>query len=333
VNFYDRWLGLWDEAEAERAKSRRVIHYEELDWTQTPQDARVALLVAPETGFRTWGSESLRGEIPPGWHSGAHKHGEEVMYIVAGEGFSIVDGIRYEWQAGSTIAIPFGAVHQHFNTGPEPVVFVAAMAVHFEHFVGIHRTVQLENCGPTGRLPDAERSPGGLAPDGKRITLRWEDSELIADKRSTPVTSRVDAPQVLGTVAGMDALMQEHHLQRRRFMQINTGRHDFDVNEIEISSLMSDAPRTRGGRHAHMEAHIHFLSGHGYSLLGEEKERVPWKTGSTIHIIGPQTIHQHVNESGEPSRMLRIAPGIRYFVEQFANREFPYVYLEGKSAL
>jgi quercetin dioxygenase-like cupin family protein len=138
---------------------------------------------------------------------------------------------------------------------------------------------------------------------------------------------------VLGTVAGMDALMQEHHLQRRRFMQINTGRHDFDVNEIEISSLMSDAPRTRGGRHAHMEAHIHFLSGRGYSLLGEEKERVPWKTGSTIHIIDPQTIHQHVNESGEPSRMLRIAPGIRYFVEQFANREFPYVYLEGKSAL
>ena len=68
-------------------------------------------------------------------------------------------------------------------------------------------------------------------------------------------------------------------------------------------------------------------------MVLDDDERVPWKAGSTVHIVGPQTKHQHVNESTTASRMLRIAPGVRYFAESFAKARYPYLYLEGKSAL
>ena len=91
ANFYDNWLEFWDDSQAEKRSSRAVIHEDELEWLETPQDNRVALLASPETGFRTWGSESMIAEITPGWHTGKHEHGEEGIYILEGEGFSVVN--------------------------------------------------------------------------------------------------------------------------------------------------------------------------------------------------------------------------------------------------
>lgn len=111
VNFYDKWLGFWEESLQEKRKARTVIHEEELEWVETPQDFRVALLAGPENGFRTWGSESMVAEILPGWHTGKHEHGEEGIYILEGEGFSIVNGTKYEWAKGSALWMPFGSQH------------------------------------------------------------------------------------------------------------------------------------------------------------------------------------------------------------------------------
>src|SRR3972149_690099 len=63
---------------------------------------------------------TLVAEIPVGYHTGEHAHGEKAIHIVAGEGFSVVNGTRYDWAAGSTMWMPFGSRHQHFNTGPRP---------------------------------------------------------------------------------------------------------------------------------------------------------------------------------------------------------------------
>ncbi len=80
-------MGFWEESQSEKESFRAVIHEEELEWLETPQDFRIALIAGPETGFRTWGSESMIAEIPPGWHTGKHEHGEEGIYILEGEGF------------------------------------------------------------------------------------------------------------------------------------------------------------------------------------------------------------------------------------------------------
>jgi quercetin dioxygenase-like cupin family protein len=334
-NFYDKWLGLWDEAEKERAESRRSLHEEEREWFETAQDYKAALLISPETGFRTWGSTTMIAEIPPHHHTGAHKHGEEAIFIESGTGYSIVDGIRYDWEPWSLIAIPFGSVHQHFNTGDVPARYISVLTVHLEHQAGLHRTIQLENWGPTVTEPEAEVSADGMAPDGEwRVVLKAEDSNSFmgGEGDGVPVMPTdmpefdPEHPLILGDLDGMMNLPAGFHKSEiRQYMRINKDINSVKLNTVEISGLLIDPPHEYGGMHAHMEAHLYMLQGTGYSLVNGEK--VAWKPGTAFHVPGPQTPHRHVNESDEPAIMIRIAFGLRYFWEKAAKREFPYLYL------
>jgi gentisate 1,2-dioxygenase len=53
-------------------------------------------------------------------HSGKHRHqGGLVIYVLEGEGYSIVDGERIDWKKGDLLLLPIkpkGVEHQHFNT-------------------------------------------------------------------------------------------------------------------------------------------------------------------------------------------------------------------------
>lgn len=339
-NFYDNWLGLWDKAEQERSQSRRNIHAEERDWVETPQDHRAALLVSPETGFRTWGTTSMIAEIPTGSHTGMHKHGEEAIFILEGTGYSVIDQVRYDWKKHSAILIPFGSVHQHFNTGDTTVSYLSVLAVHLEHYVGLHRTIQLEPRGVTTSEADVPVSPDGMNPDGvNRVVLHRENAIVKRgeDDGVAALTSQLpefdpEHPLVLGDVDGMHALPDGlHKSEVLQYMRINKELNDFRPQEVEISGLLTDGPHEYGGMHAHMEAHLYVVEGSGYSLVNDE--RVAWKPGTCFQVPGPQTPHRHVNESDGPATMVRMAFGIRYFFERFAKSEFPYLYLAPRQTM
>ncbi|GGG02022.1 cupin domain-containing protein [Paenibacillus abyssi] len=55
--------------------------------------------------------------------SGKHRHqGGLVLFILEGRGWSVVDGIRYDWEEGDLVPLPLkpgGVEHQHFNGDPE----------------------------------------------------------------------------------------------------------------------------------------------------------------------------------------------------------------------
>lgn len=337
--FYDEWLEMWAAEEEERGQSRSHIDEDALDWSETPQDARAALMISPETGFRTWGSTTMIAEIPGGSHTGAHKHGEEAIFILEGSGFSIVDGIRYNWKPHSVIAIPFGAVHQHFNTGDQVVRYISALTVHLERYCGLHRTIQLGTWGRTLREPEGELSNDGMAPEGYRIVLHEEEATVEqGEKDGLPALSaklpKFDPahPLVVGDIEGMYALPPGLHKERvANYMKINRGIHEFPLTTVEVSGLLTDGPHEYGGMHAHMEAHLYVVEGNGYSLVNDK--RVDWKPGTAFHVTGPQTPHRHVNESDGPATMVRIAFGIRYFWEKAAKREFPYLYLSPRQGV
>ncbi len=61
--FYDDWLCYWDEVQERRAKARKYIHEENLEWVKTKQDYRAALLCSHKNGFATSGDIML-AEIP-----------------------------------------------------------------------------------------------------------------------------------------------------------------------------------------------------------------------------------------------------------------------------
>jgi hypothetical protein len=52
-------------------------------------------------------------------HSGAHRHqGGLIIYVIDGKGYTVIDGVREEWEAGDLLLLPLkadGVEHQHFN--------------------------------------------------------------------------------------------------------------------------------------------------------------------------------------------------------------------------
>ena len=113
------------------------------------------------------GSNVLKAEIPVGWHTGKHRHGEESMHILEGEGFSMLAGQRFDWHKSSTLQIPYWAEHQHFNTGNVPVGYISGMVFDLERFVRVARP-SVRKCGPTTRrcwrLPAANAVSQGRQP-------------------------------------------------------------------------------------------------------------------------------------------------------------------------
>ena len=54
----------------------------------------------------------------PDMHSGKHSHMEAILYVLEGEGYSIIDEEKIPWKKGSLIQVQGPqTVHQHFNTG------------------------------------------------------------------------------------------------------------------------------------------------------------------------------------------------------------------------
>src|SRR6185436_2605324 len=148
-NFYEQWLETPNQLQDELEMSRLVAVDKDIPWVSTPHDAKVKLMVANHLGFATMGSNVLKSEIPVGWHTGRHAHGEESMHILEGEGFSIIDGQRFDWHKGSTLQIPYRADHQHFNTGDVPALYLSGMCFSLEKFFNLAKVEQLANCGPT----------------------------------------------------------------------------------------------------------------------------------------------------------------------------------------
>ena len=129
-DFYTDWLEQSKANEKAVAESPRFTRWKDLKWVRTPQDAKAALMIAPELGFTTGGSWMMPAEIPVGWHSGKHMHGEEAIYVESGEGFMALDGKRYDFGPGTVIHVPYRATHQLFNTGKVPVGYISGLAWH-----------------------------------------------------------------------------------------------------------------------------------------------------------------------------------------------------------
>lgn len=54
--------------------------------------------------------------------SGKHTHqGGLAIFVLEGKGYTVVDGVRFDWEEGDIVALPIkpgGVEHQHFNAEP-----------------------------------------------------------------------------------------------------------------------------------------------------------------------------------------------------------------------
>jgi gentisate 1,2-dioxygenase len=116
------------EEEHRRRASRVMVKSHELQFEPTAM-GRLAYVVDSRIGFHVKALATVVAEIPPGRHSGAHRHlYDEIDYVLAGQGRAIIDDQTYEIKKGDALAIPVFAWHQYFNDGDEPMRILAHSA-------------------------------------------------------------------------------------------------------------------------------------------------------------------------------------------------------------
>lgn len=144
-----RTITKWNQAKIERSHHKG--------------DFKVALIDAV-LGYDTRMVTLAIHQMPPGSHTETHKHEEAVVWIRTGRGYSIVEGERYDWQAGDCMHIQPGVWHQHFNTDPDRV----------SQHIALLPTPLLETIASFPGLEVVEDVDATPAPDDYQPKLPWE---------------------------------------------------------------------------------------------------------------------------------------------------------------
>ncbi len=146
---YDVNWRLQDKAVRQKAEGKVIIKCGEKEWEQGRQGFSKQLLSIQE-----WDTVGT-----PGWHiflqkikkhSGRHTHqGGLAIFVLEGKGYSVVDGVRHDWQKGDLLLLPVkpgGCEHQHFNEDPEkPTTWMAWRFWPMRDPVNTYKTQQEEH--------------------------------------------------------------------------------------------------------------------------------------------------------------------------------------------
>ena len=161
-DLYQQLLDDATQAPARNAKRKKVVKPEDMPWEMARQGLLKHLLnEGMNTRMET--VDAYMQIIPPGSHSGRHRHlAEECLYVVEGQGYDLHQDCdveitdtyywtpqaeikRFEWQAGDVIYIPPNTIHQHFNASPDrPVRLISAINRIFKSS-GLNDLEQLDN--------------------------------------------------------------------------------------------------------------------------------------------------------------------------------------------
>jgi quercetin dioxygenase-like cupin family protein len=297
VSFYDDWLAAGDAIEARFRESPGVARDADQPWIETRHDTRVKRLLSSDDGFPTMGGTVLKAEIPAGWHTGLHTHGEEAVYVEAGTGYALVDGHRFDVRPGTVLHIPYRAPHQLVNLGDDTLRYVSALIAPLERFVHLFRLEQLEDRGPN-RPVDLERvaAESPCLPGGRRVVIHLDEAP----------TDPGDEP-----TATMAAYTRQHFLVHYLTVQ----RNGFKVpSSVAMTHVFEEPAGYHAGRHKHLEAVLYVIRGDGFSEVGGHRH--PWGPGDILHVPPAMHEHEHYNPGDVSYRLLRIQFGIRYFFQE-----------------
>lgn len=310
-DFYSDWLRASARLESSAGSGPVVARGRELEWIETPQDARAAMLIGLANGFPTQGTALVKAEIPAGSRTGKHVHGEEAIHVIGGTGFSIIGGARYDWKAGTTLHVPYRAEHQHVNTGDAPAVYISALTLDLDFSAGLGRLEQLEEKAK-GYADLAKRYPAEtsqFAADGRRIALHLEDA---IDEKARRLAGHAHPKAGKGAHrhAGIWILMGGSESP-------SDETNGFRAKAAAMTNIFEETPHSSSHKHTHTEAMLYVLEGRGYSLI--DGKRYDWEEGDAVHVPPRMTEHEHFNDSDARTRTLRIEFGIRYFYEALWN--------------
>ncbi len=337
ADFTAGWRAASDRNAAYVERSPIVARGRDVTWIETPNEHRLAMLIGEQVGFPTNGTNLCKVLVPAGTHTGRHRHGEEALHVLRGQGAALIGGRRYDVRAGTTLHVPYMDDHQLINLGDEEMEVVTASTIDLDLFVRLGRYEQLEEKGDNtaafvAGLPVEE---GQFDDRGRRIALHLEDAPNEADRRSGSGRHEHGhgAKDVPAAAAGGDtATRSVSHPPERLIKSDNPHRHGavydlmgggeskhearngFTAISVAMTQIFEEVPHTSSHDHTHTEAVLYVLDGVGYSEI--DGVHYDWEAGDAVQIPPKMTRHEHFNPSDGRTRTLRIEYGIRYFYEQ-----------------
>jgi quercetin dioxygenase-like cupin family protein len=342
---YEEILRRWQQKRDQQAMGAVVLRARDVPW-ETTRQGTLRYYSHP----RNWATQAA-----PGWllfeleirrHSGKHLHqGGLVIFVLAGQGYSVIDGARHEWEAGDLLVLPIqpgGCEHQHFNaTDGEAVHWVAFCYEPFFDVLGsemIQREVSADwaalqgsSAGPTARpgpaptAPSTTRStpPSAAAPPGPSVAPASAGApgppaaDGAPDSGAPTLLDRLfalrDAQRAQLRLAQLVVRGRERTVERNRMGQFRWYLHP-EMPNLATRTLLFYVqelpPGGRSGQQLHQGGRVHYVwEGRGYTIV--EGIRHPWETGDIIMLpVKPEgTTHQHVNTDAErPARLLVAEP-------------------------
>ena len=134
-------------------KGRVVLRGKDAPWQQSRQGKSKYLLhdmTVTDSALRDW--VVFLKDIPDS-ETGRHTHqGGLIIYVTRGRGYSILDGVRYDWKEGDLLVLPIrpgGCEHQHFRDEEDPEVpqWIALIFLPFIYATGSMMTQIKEQKG------------------------------------------------------------------------------------------------------------------------------------------------------------------------------------------
>jgi quercetin dioxygenase-like cupin family protein len=159
VNLLDRLLALRDLQRRRLAQATFMIRGEELPW-ELNAHGKMQWYLHPCLAYTAVQTQMFyRQEIAPGSRSGVQRHGgDAVFYMLEGEGYTEVDGVRHAWKAGDVMTLPVfdnGVVYRHVNTGAGRVRLIC-IERNLVHTVGVDRQSGFEQLQPCPEYREAQ---------------------------------------------------------------------------------------------------------------------------------------------------------------------------------
>ena len=159
-NLWNELIALRDRQREARKTAVQVVRLSELP-TENNQQGLMRWYLHPAIMDTILSTLAIyRQDIPPGGRSGRLKfQGGQIMFIVAGKGHTLLDGVRHDWEAGDVLNLPLrrdGIVVQHFNDDTEKPAAFLAVEPNLFAATGVDRGSGFEQIEPS---PDYRIAP------------------------------------------------------------------------------------------------------------------------------------------------------------------------------
>ncbi len=306
---------------------RAVVKKAEIKLQPSPtyQGIYDGTIIGPETGcFCTTMSLDLH-HIPPKVHSGVYRHDDMLLHVLGGEGYSIIDDVRYEWERGDTIHIKPGVWFQHFNPSNEPANMLAAKATPLVNSakpfgpivtVGEGDYVELEDTEYDHPFGLGKEKPGGSREKGMGFFDEWRVQQKVAQnnelKKARVIMKAKDVHWEYGSHRGeLNTMLAYPGL-------------GFDGRMPFHMGLQAIAPGGSNETHQHMDAIVYILGGKGNVIVNGVETEIEQGDCCFVHWGD----HHQFKASTYSSKLFI---QMRIHLMEFLNRQFPFPFLEERT--